>query len=196
MTATTTNDKGSAKTVTRRRKRRRGRRREDPIYYVVEVTEWDWSFMFGVSPRRDMDGPYSDYRHLTLSGKLIHPWGVKAHEAEITLMPDPRLNKGERERDDPKSCGSLYVHRGHFQALLPMPLDALSSVLQLAAAGRLRYVVMTGDKLRYGQGLIQMYRLQRMLDADDLPIGDWTGGKTGEAASESSENQTPAALGD
>lgn len=167
MTATSaeTPERKTAK----RRKRRRVRPRNDPVYYVVEVTEWDWSFMFGVSPRRDMDGPYSDYRHLNLSGKLVHPAHIKAQEVEITLLPDRRLNEGERERDDPRSCGSLQLHRGHFQALLPMPLDALPSVLQAAIADRLRYVVITGDKLRYGQGYVRMYRLQRSVDKDDLP---------------------------
>jgi hypothetical protein len=63
-TKTTTNNDNTVRKLARRKKRRRGRSRDDPIYYVVEVTEWDWSLMLGISPRRDMDGPYSDYRHL------------------------------------------------------------------------------------------------------------------------------------
>jgi len=166
--ATTKND-GTVRKPAHRRKRRRGRPRDDPVYYVVEVAEWDWSLMFGISPRRDMDGPYSDYRHLNLRGRLVHPTQVKAREVELTLMPDRRLNEGERDRDEPQSCGSLHLHRGHLRGLLPMPLDALPSVLQIACAERLRYVVITGEKLRYGHGLVRMYRLQRAVDEDDLP---------------------------
>ncbi|WP_442753299.1 hypothetical protein ACNHKD_09795 [Methylocystis sp. JAN1] len=167
-TKTTTNNDDTVRKLARRRKRRRGRFRDDPIYFV-EVTEWDWSLMFGISPRRDMDGPYSDYRHLNLRGRLVHPPQVKAHEVEITLMPDRRLNEGEREHDEPQSCGSLHLHRGHLRILLPMPLDALPSVLQIACAERLRYVVVIGEKLHYGQGLARMYRLHRTVDEDDLP---------------------------
>lgn len=90
-------------------------------------------------------------------------------------MPDLRLNEGERERYERHSCGSLNLHRGHLRALLPIPLDALPSVLQIASSDHLRYVVITGDKLRYGQGLVRTYRLQRNLDKDDLPEGEWIG---------------------
>ena len=168
-TKATTNNDDTVRKLARRKKRWRRRSRDDPVYYVVEVTEWDWSLMFGISPRRDMDGPYSDYRHLNLRGRLVNPPQVKAHEVEITLMPDRRLNEGEREHDEPQSCGSLQLHRGHLQVLLPMPLDALPSVLQIACAERLRYVVVTGEKLHYGHGLARMYRLQRTVDEDDLP---------------------------
>jgi hypothetical protein len=144
---------------------------------VVEVTEWEWSLMFGVNERPDREGPYSDYRHLNIRGNLLYPARVKVREIEVTLMPNRRLNEGERERDEPHSVGSLHLHRGSLQVLLPIPLDALPSILQVACADRLRYVVITGDRLRYGHGLVRMYRLQRMIDKDDLPIGEWIGDK-------------------
>lgn len=179
--ADSTNNEQAIKQPRRRGQRRRGRRRDDPIYYVVEVSEWEWSLLFGVNPRPDRDGPYSDYRHLSLRGNLLCPQHVKARDVEVTLMPDRRLNEGERERDEPHSCGSLHLHRGHFQVLLPLPLDALPSVLQIASVDRLRYVVITGDRLRYGHSLVRTYRLQRTLDKDDLPTGEWIGDRTNDA---------------
>lgn len=89
MTTTkTTNTERAVRQPRRRRKRRGGRRHDDPIYYVVEVAEWEWSLMFGVNPKRDRDGPYCDYRYLSLRGKLLYPAHVKAREVEMTLMPD------------------------------------------------------------------------------------------------------------
>lgn len=194
MTTTpTTNTDTKARKSARRRKRRRGRPRDDPVYYVVEVAEWDWSLMFGVNQRPDRDGPYSDYRHLNLHGNLLYPAQVKAREVEVTLMPDRRLNEGERERDQPHSVGSMHLHRGYFQILLPMPLDALPSVLQIACADRLRYVVITGDRLRYGHGLVRMYRMQRTIDKDDLPTGEWIEHKIASAGSPSTARESPAA---
>ena len=169
----TTNTKRAVRQPRRRRKRRGGWRDDDPIYYVVEVVEWEWSLTIGVNQRADRNGPYSDYRHLNLRGNLLYPARAKARGVGVTLMPDRRLNEGERERDEPHSCGSMHLHRGYSQALLPTPLDALPSILQIACADRLRYVVITGDRLCYGHGLVRTYRLQRTLDKDDLPTGDW-----------------------
>jgi hypothetical protein len=170
ITATTTAGTDTAeKKPARRKKRRRVRPRNDPVSYIVEVTEWDWSFMFGAGASRLTEGTYSDYRHLNLRGNLIQPDQVKASEVEITVLPDRRLNEGDNHNGGGKPyCGSLNLHRGHFQALLPMPLDVLPCVLQMAVADRLRYVVITGDKLRYGRGSVHIYRLQRTIDEDDL----------------------------
>lgn len=192
-TTNTTNTERTVRQTRLRRKRRRSRGHDDPIYYVVEVAEWEWSLMFGVNQRPDRDGPYSDYRHLNLRGSLLYPARVKAREVEVTLMPDRRLNEGERERDEPHSCGSLHLHRGYFQVLLPMPLDALPSILQIACADRLRYVVITGDRLRYGHGLVRMYRLQRTIDKDDLPTGEWIGDRTDDVVLPSTPQEHPAA---
>jgi len=192
-TTNTTNTERSVRQRQRRRKRRGSRGRDDPIYYVVEVAEWEWSLMFGVNQRPDRDGPYSDYRHLNLRGNLLYPARVKAREVEVTLMPDRRLNAGERERDEPHSIGSLRLYRGYLQVLLPMPLDALTSILQIACADRLRYLVITGDRLRYGHGLVRMYRLQRMIDKDDLPTGEWVGDGTNDAVPPSAPQEHSAA---
>jgi hypothetical protein len=74
-----------------------------------------------------------------------------------------------------------------------MPLDALPSILQIACADRLRYVVITGDKLRYGHGLVRMYRLQGTIDKDDLPTGEWIGDKANDAVPPSAAQEHPAA---
>lgn len=74
-----------------------------------------------------------------------------------------------------------------------MPLDVLPSVLQIAAFERLRYVVITGDRLRYGHGLVRTYRLLRTLDKDDLPTGEWIGDRTNDAVPPSTPQEHPAA---
>jgi hypothetical protein len=76
-----------------------------------------------------------------------------------------------------------------------MPLDALPPILQIACADRLRYVVITGDRLRYGHGLVRMYRLQRTIDKDDLPTGEWIGDKSNDADPSGAGPAGEAALG-
>ena len=89
--------------------------RDEPVYYVVEVSDWAWSLMFGVSPRRDIDrGPYSDYRHLHLYGKLLRPTKLKAEKVEVTFLPDRQLNEGQREKREPRGVGSFRYTAGRF----------------------------------------------------------------------------------
>jgi hypothetical protein len=56
---------------------------------------------------------------------------------------------------------------GTLTALLSMPQDAIDAVLQMLTAGRFKYIIMTGDPLRYRQGIVKSYRLERELNKDD-----------------------------
>jgi hypothetical protein len=141
-----------------RKKSRRRRPRDETVYYVFEIKEWDWSFMFGVNPIRDRGGPYSDYRHLQLHGNLICPAKIKANEVELTFLPDHDLNEGERDRHEPTAVGSLHLYRGRLTGLLPVPSDALAPVLQMMIADRFRFVVLSGDRLRYGHAATRAHR--------------------------------------
>jgi hypothetical protein len=154
---------------TPRRKTKRKKTRNETVYYVMEITDWDWSFMFGVSPRRDMDGPYSDYRHLDLRGRLLRPTRIKADEVKLSLLPDHRLNEDQRKGHEPQSVGSLQLYRGQLDGIVSIPADALGQVLQMMIAGRWKYAVFDGDRLHYGQGRLRMFRLHATLEPDDLP---------------------------
>jgi hypothetical protein len=56
-----------------RNKRQHGRQRNEQILYGVEIKDWDWSFLFGVNPMMDREGPYSDYRHLHIREPCFDP---------------------------------------------------------------------------------------------------------------------------
>ena len=150
--------------------KRRKRARQETLHYVMEIQDWDWSFIFGVSPFKDKrEGPYSDYRHLELRGRLLRPARVKATTVEIAFLPDAALNETARKGETPQSAGSFHLHRGALQFILPMPADALPSVLAMMIAGRFRFVVIEGDRPMRGEGRVRMYRLAATHDEDDLP---------------------------
>jgi hypothetical protein len=132
-------ERPTAKRVASRRKvRRKGRSPASEFgSHVIAIDDWDWSFSFGVSQTRfDFDeGPYSDYRHLHLRGKVVAPpkTKAKAETAEVILIPRPNLNE-ELRGQSPEAVGGIDLRRGRFEALLSMPSDALSSVLSLPGA--------------------------------------------------------------
>ncbi|HWF96118.1 MAG TPA: hypothetical protein VG291_14270 [Xanthobacteraceae bacterium] len=150
------------------RKRRARKVCPETICYVVEIKDWDWNFTFGVNTMKGRDDPYFEFRHLELRGVLLRPSKIKAEEVEVTFLPERRLNESERTHDQPQSVGSFQLHRGRLQFIIPMPADALSCVLPMMIAGRIRFVVMDGDRPRYGQGRIRMYRLVRNYEPEDM----------------------------
>lgn len=152
-----------------RRKRRGGRPRKEWFYYVVEITGWDWSFSFSVNTMKHFEGPYLDFRHVQLFGKLVRPSKANVTSVEVTLLPDARLDAGARGRHEPTMVGSVQLNRGRFQGLISIPTDVVGPILQMLIADRFRVVVMEGDKLRYGHAVIRSFRLDTRLEEDDLP---------------------------
>lgn len=150
---------------------RKGKRRQRPrnLYYVVEIDTWDWGYSFGLDKTRYGDGPYREFRHLKMTGKLLRPHKIKADTVEVTLMPDARLREENRKQDNPRAVGSLILGGGALEALLPIPSDALDAVLQTLTAGRLRYVIINGSPLRYRQGFVQDFSLDSTYEPADLP---------------------------
>lgn len=50
-----------------------------------------------------------------------------------------------------------------------MPADVLSPLLTMLTAGKIKYVVLQGAKLRYGRGQLDHYSLEMTMNEDDLP---------------------------
>ena len=153
-------------------KKRRTRRKGEPAFYVVAIKRWDWSYSFGVNDFRLGEGPYLELAHLEIEGRLLRPSTVRAELTRLVLMPDKRLNEGNRGRNEPTAIGSLRLHRGTLEALLPIPADALGPLLQMLIAERLHYAVLDGTKLYYGRATVRHFRLDETHDEDDLPLED------------------------
>ena len=162
--------KQAAKKPVRKKRAPRGRVRRD-TYYVVAIEDWDWSVWFGVNKTPERGGPYSDYRHLLLYGKVLRP-ALKADSVELTLLPEDALNEGNRELHNPTAIGSLHLYRGTLRGLVSIPADLLPSLLTMLTADKLRYAVLSGDKLRYNQATLRDFRLQRDLEEEDFPPED------------------------
>jgi hypothetical protein len=142
---------------------------EEHVYYVVEILGWEWSFMFGVSNAPHISGgPYDDYRHLTVRGKLVRPTRLQNRALELNLLPDERLNRERWQNQQPTLIGHLSFH-GRPSALMSVPADALPSLLPMLIAKKFRYVVLHGSALHYRQTDLQSFRFEVQIDDEDLP---------------------------
>jgi len=153
-----------------RGKKARGKHRHgeyEIASYLIRIGEWEWGFSFGIGNRRFNDGPYMDFRHLRLRGKLIALSGIKTEAVEVILMPNRLQNNERYEIAEPNSVGSVSVSRGRFEALLTIPEDVLAPVLQMLIAEKLRFIDLHGERMRYRSATIKSYRLEMHMDEED-----------------------------
>lgn len=157
----------TTKTATKKRSRR-SQKAPRPVQYTIAIDTWDWSFSFGVNKISSFSDPYNDFRHLVITGTLKQPAMPKVTSVSVTLMPDMRFNESARQNDKPQHVGSINARGSEFDALLSIPADVLPSIIAALHAGQIRFVAMEGEKLRYGEGLVTRFSLDRT--ADDLDV--------------------------
>lgn len=146
------------------RKQRRRRPEEEIETYRIAIDDWSWDFTFGQAFDRLSAAPHADYRHLTVKGHLLDMPRVKADAVELTFMPDSRLNPGAEAAGASGPAGGLHLWRGTLAGLLSMPMDILPSLLTMLIGERLRFVTLTGARLRYGRAQVRHYRLAMVPD--------------------------------
>jgi hypothetical protein len=149
--------------------KKRARRVPQYAGYLVEIGGWDWSYSFAVGHDKRQLDPYSEYRHMKVVGKILRPAGLKAESAELTFLPKVEDNEANRMRQEPRAVGSLHLYSNILHGLLSMPADALPPVLTVLAAGKFKFVVLDGERLRWGKALIRHYSIDTFVHEDDYP---------------------------
>ncbi|GMO93551.1 hypothetical protein [Bradyrhizobium sp. TM239] len=154
------------------RKKRRARPELSSVYYVVQITDWDWSYGFSVNVPKWEERRYSDYRHLLIRGRVLLPTKLKlkADTAELACLPDVRPEDiAHRGEQPPRGVGHLSISDGKLTGSLSMASDALDPVIRLLLAGRLNFLDLYGEPLRYRQALIRSYQIVNQLKVEDYP---------------------------
>jgi hypothetical protein len=147
------------------KKRRQKPQHDMPVYYVVQISRWDWSYSFSLNATRYRQGPYLEFRHLHIWGTLLLPSNLKPDTVELTLMPDILL--GADAWQPPRAVGSLELHGADLIGHLSMMSDALGPVLQMLIANVTKFVVMDGERMRYRKSLLRGYSLDSHFEPED-----------------------------
>lgn len=122
--------------------KRRGRPELSTSYYILQITDWDWSYHFGVNAARHDDRRYSDYRHLLVRGEVLRPSKLrqKAEAVDVTFRPDvSQADLEERGGEPSLSVGYLQVHNKILTGGISMATDALGLVMQMLIAERFKF---------------------------------------------------------
>lgn len=150
----------------------------EAIDYTVRIEEWRCDYSFGLNPSYDplhrdngishlYEEPYSESRDLVLSGVFLEPGKLRQKRFQARLVRQEHLDKktiGEHlrryEESPPKSVGGFSKLNLSTVAFLAIPEDAFALILQNAAAPKINFMTLRGQKLRYGHGDIYGYSLQ------------------------------------
>ncbi|MEJ1937699.1 hypothetical protein WDZ92_46495, partial [Nostoc sp. NIES-2111] len=93
--------------------------------------------------------------------------------AMLTIIPDPELTPSEvaarGSEFQPKGIGFAHVSKGKLGGSLPIPHDALPTLLSALAAGRINFPVMEGGPPSRSELLITLISFRSNFDPDDLP---------------------------
>jgi hypothetical protein len=154
-----------------RKAKRRRKPPEEFVDYIVAIEDWDWGYSLSLNTERQPTDPYHEFRHLQIRGRLLHPKDAKTDRIEITLLPSCDMLPESRKERQPRCVGSLDIYDDRIAGLVSIPMDALSSILQMLIGGCFRFVSMRGPRFRYRQALCNSFRLDMKLDPDDLPEG-------------------------
>lgn len=154
----------------------------EAIDYTVRIEDWRCDYSFGLNPSYDplhrengisfvYEAPFSEHRDLVLTGVFLEPAKLRQKKFEARLVLQAHLdrktieeNLQRYEESPPKSVGGFLKQHLSILAVLPIPEDAFTLVLQNAAAHKINFMTLRGQKLRYGQGDIYGYSLQEQED--------------------------------
>ena len=154
----------------------------EAIDYSVRIEEWRCDYSFGLNPSYDPlhrdnglssfhESPFNEYRDLVLNGVFLEPRKLREKKFEARLERQAYLDKKtieenlhRHEESMPKGVGAFLRQNLSILAFLAIPEDAFALVLQSAAAHKINFMTLRGQKLRYGHGTIYDYSLQERQD--------------------------------
>jgi len=146
---------------------------EFPVSYVIKITGWDWCYGLGHNDWRDDNDSYIEYRHLYINGLFVHPRKLAEEniKVQLTVMSDPKVDQVRRSQDEdpsPLYVGSLERRKERFEGFITLPGEMLSPILTTLVAEKLKFVNMSGEKLRRHKTLIRFYQISATFDEEDV----------------------------
>ena len=137
------------------------RKKNIPIIerYEIEVEDWDADYHFGMAPKNIIEGVYWEGSRLIIIGKLISPILDAASKARVEIKSDPQLD--DHWKPNPtiisaKAIGWMDIPRGDNTLIFycSVPSHSLSYLAYAVHLKKIRYISMSGTKLKYRQGTI------------------------------------------
>ena len=129
--------------------------------YEIEVKDWEVSCHFGINiaPKDLIPGVYWEGSTLILTGEIISPLLDKANRAVIQITADPQLDDHWQPKPtiiSAKAIGWMEIPRGDDRVIFncSVPSQSLLFIAIAIQAGKIKYVSISGTKLKWRRGTI------------------------------------------
>jgi hypothetical protein len=134
--------------------RRKKRAVETYESYPVRIIDWNVDY----SLRLDKDGslsggPFWEHCSLEVKGEFLGPKKLEGREVTITLLGNRSLDEEIARPDsinyEPLGVGGLTARGKEATYIGSLPHQSFGLVLKMLKAGKIKYVVLNGNALRY-----------------------------------------------
>ncbi len=129
--------------------------------YEIEVKDWEVSCHFGINiaPKDLIPGVYWEGSTLILTGGIISPLLDKANRAVIQMTADPQLDDHWQPKPtiiSAKAIGWMEIPRGDDRVIFncSVPSQSLLFIAIAIQVGKIKYVSISGTKLKWRRGTI------------------------------------------
>ena len=153
-------------------KKRRKKQPPEKLYYEIEVEDWEVYYHFGIAPKNLDIGLYWEASKLTLLGKILRPELKIASTAKVDLSTMPEMSDHwttEPTIRSAKGVGFMEVPRGEevLQIRCSIPPRLSNNIHVAVASGKIKYVTIFGEKLKWRKGLITSISLSAEREDDE-----------------------------
>ena len=155
------------------KRKRRKREREKLIDWVSTIEHWDWGYSLSVADRKYHHEPYYEFQHLKANASLMYPRGLNPDAVSIWILSSIDMNRENRANDKSIGVGSLHLNSTLLQCWLTIPDEALSDIVRMFTAGRIRYLQWSAPSLYFGKALIKRFSFRMNLDYDEIIVEDY-----------------------
>jgi len=136
-------------------------RKPVPANYEIEIQDWGVYFHLATTLGRSRahDGDYAEDSCLFLYGKVLSPSIKDVTKVELNIWERPELNdhwKNTPSEKPPSSVGMLQILRDKItlHGICWVPERLFRNIFEATAVGKIKYVSVNGEKLRWGRGWI------------------------------------------
>lgn len=136
--------------------------------YKIEVDDWEADYFFGLAPKGIIEGVYWEGCSLIITGKLISPVLDIVSKTKVNISIDPQVDdywKAEPTIKSAQAIGWMEILRDNTLLFnCSVPSHSFPYLAYSVQEKKIKYISITGTKLRYKRGTIRHIALSLQLE--------------------------------
>lgn len=151
--------------------KRRKMRPRSGAHYALAILDWRVDYSFSLDKdRRITPGPYWEHTSLKIQGRFIEPAILLNRTVEMIIMGDRRetfaVQQPEEVQWNPIAIGDFTINKNEAEYLGSLSFDVLHLIVSLLAAGKIRFLVLTGEELYRSRANIFSFHFENEYDPE------------------------------